>query len=76
MNTHTFPSEPKLNMLVSSGPKSTELTAESCAGQPVICRQADISFIIKEICKYIFYKIIDLFNMRWLAKISLSYKKW
>lgn len=38
-----FPSEPKLNMLVSSNPKRIELIAESCAGHPVICRPADIS---------------------------------
>lgn len=31
-------------MLVSSGPKRIELMAESCAGHPVICRQADMSF--------------------------------
>jgi hypothetical protein len=38
-----FPSEPKLKMLVSSGPKRIELMEESCAGQPVICRPADMS---------------------------------
>jgi len=39
-----FPSQPRLKMLVSSGPKRIELMEESCAGQPVICRPADMSF--------------------------------
>lgn len=38
-----FPSEPRLKMLVSSGPKRIELIEESCAGQPVICKPADMS---------------------------------
>jgi hypothetical protein len=40
---YTFPSEPKLKMLVSAGPKRTELTGESWAGHPVIWRPADMS---------------------------------
>lgn len=43
MKILAFPSDPKLKMLVSSGPKRIELIAESCAGQPVICRPADMS---------------------------------
>jgi len=39
----TFPSEPKLKILVSSGPKRIELIAVSCAGHPVICRPAAMS---------------------------------